>query len=423
MARGGKFAWIRDIPKRLLMSYILDWAVIVVLAALALGLHYVEPYMRPFSLLDLTISYPLVEPEQIPTTALALLCFVMPAIVIFVVAAVFIPGKRVMHTAGSKGQWIWLKLWEMEQGWAGLCLSLAASLFITQCAKNLFGKPRPSMLARCQPDTTNIAQYVVGGYGNPLSDRWVLVSADICQQPDQAALYNGFRSFPSGHSSFSFAGMLYLTLWLCSKFRLVYPYLPSNLQSTEAAKDRELLPMHTNGHYVDEESAAATNGVGIGGSSSSAGPADSAQEEYKTRALLRSTGASAPLFLFVPSLIPIAIAVYICSTRYVEFYHFGFDIISGSVIGIITAWISFRWYHLPLSQGRGWAWGPRGRNRAFLVGVGSDGWIDSGNSGEEWRGGRGAGTGGGASAGRKAQRWREGVANGGGEGNVRMEGV
>ncbi|KAI7224116.1 hypothetical protein KC365_g10961, partial [Hortaea werneckii] len=231
MARGGggKFAWIRDIPKRLLISYILDWAVIVALAALALGLHYVEPYMRPFSLLDLTISYPLVEPEQIPTTALALLCFVMPAIVICVVAAVFIPGKRVMHTAGSKGQWIWLKLWEMEQGWAGLCLSLAASLFITQCVKNLFGKPRPDMLARCQPDTTNIAQYVVGGYGNPLSDRWVLVSADICQQPDQASLYNGFRSFPSGHSSFSFAGMLYLTLWLCSKFRLVYPYLPSNL--------------------------------------------------------------------------------------------------------------------------------------------------------------------------------------------------
>ncbi|KAI7631235.1 hypothetical protein KC319_g16515 [Hortaea werneckii] len=269
------------------------------------------------------------------------------------------------------------------------------------------------MLARCQPDTTNIAQYVVGGYGNPLSDRWVLVSADICQQPDQASLYNGFRSFPSGHSSFSFAGMLYLTLWLCSKFRLVYPYLPSNLQSTEAAKDRELLPMHTNGHYVDEETAATNSG------GPSAGPADSAQEEYNTRALLRSTGASAPLFLFVPSLIPLAIAVYICSTRYVEFYHFGFDIISGSLIGILTAWVSFRWYHLPLSQGRGWAWGPRGRNRAFLVGVGSDGWIDSGNSGEEWRAGRG----GAGPGGRKAQRWREGVANGNGEGNVRMEGV
>lgn len=395
-------SWARNIPKRLLISYILDWIIIVALVALSLGLHYVEPYKRPFSLLDLSLAYPYIPDEQIPTTALALLAFVMPVLVILVIAAIFIPGKRVMNSS-SRSKWLWLKLWEMEQGWAGLCLSLAASLFITQCTKNLFGKPRPDMLARCNPDLANVAQYVVGGYGQPLTDRWVLVSADICQQTDSSVLANGFRSFPSGHSSFSWAGLLYLTLWLCSKFRLVWPAMSSPLQSApEAVKDRELLPYRNSHAFTDRN----TNGTATT-------TATSSQDAYEERALLRSTGASAPLFLFVPALVPIAIAVYICSTRYVEFYHFGFDIISGSLIGIVTAYISFRWYHLPLSQGRGWAWGPRSRNRAFIVGVGTDGWIDGLNSGEAWTDGR---------RGAREDAWNTNR-NGNGNANVRMEGV
>jgi hypothetical protein len=36
----------------------------------------------------------------------------------------------------------------------------------------------------------------------------------------------------------------------------------------------------------------------------------------------------------------------------------------------VTAIFAFRWYHLPISQGAGWSWGPRSRERAFWAGVG-----------------------------------------------------
>lgn len=39
------------------------------------------------------------------------------------------------------------------------------------------------------------------------------------------------------------------------------------------------------------------------------------------------------------------------------------------------AWFAFRWYHLPIRQGAGWAWGARSRDRAFWVGVGVGGYV------------------------------------------------
>ena len=67
--------------------------------------------------------------------------------------------------------------------------------------KSIIGKPRPDMLARCNPDVANLDQYVVGGYGNAELPGLVLVDQLICQQTDRSVLNDGFRSFPSGHSS------------------------------------------------------------------------------------------------------------------------------------------------------------------------------------------------------------------------------
>lgn len=85
----------------------------------------------------------------------------------------------------------------------GLALSLALAFFFTQGMKNLFGKPRPDLLARCQPDMSEagIARNIVGGFATSLDPKWVLVGAGICQQSDTSLLNDGFRSFPSGHSS------------------------------------------------------------------------------------------------------------------------------------------------------------------------------------------------------------------------------
>ena len=84
----------------------------------------------------------------------------------------------------------------------------------------------------------------------------------------------------------------------------------------------------------------------------------------------RSQAAAPPVYSIVIPLIPICIALYVSSTRYSDFKHHGFDIITGASIGVVVAWLSFRWYHLPIRRGAGWAWSSRSASRAFGVGVG-----------------------------------------------------
>lgn len=82
-------------------------------------------------------------------------------------------------------------------GWMGLGLSLALAALFTQGMKNLFGKPRPSLLARCNPGTP----VALSSYGQNFNPQWVLIDYSICQQTDMSILDDGFKSFPSGHAS------------------------------------------------------------------------------------------------------------------------------------------------------------------------------------------------------------------------------
>jgi len=84
----------------------------------------------------------------------------------------------------------------------------------------------------------------------------------------------------------------------------------------------------------------------------------------------REQAAAPPTYLIAFPLIPIALAIYVSSTRYSDFYHHGFDIIAGAILGIASAWLGFRWYHLPIRRGGGWAWAPRSSDRAFFKGLG-----------------------------------------------------
>lgn len=125
----------------------------------------------------------------------------------------------------------------------------------------------------------------------------------------------------------SFAGLTYLSLWICAKFAITIPYLPSCRTSRAA------------GEYEVPGSKPSTS--------------------------LRHRGAAPPAYLLTLLFAPIVGATYIATSRYADNRHFGFDIIFGSVMGIAFAWLGFRMYHLPLSSGQGWAWGARDKHRAF----------------------------------------------------------
>ena len=148
--------------------------------------------------MDPTLSFPYVTKEKISTSTLVLLSLVLPAIVTMLVCLFFVPGPTVHASVPRSLVWR-RKIWEWNVAWLGLALSLVTAFLITNGLKNLFGKPRPDLLSRCNPDLSRIAQNTVGGYGDPLTDG-VLVSWQICQNLGDV-LDDGFRSFPSGHAS------------------------------------------------------------------------------------------------------------------------------------------------------------------------------------------------------------------------------
>ena len=172
----------------------------------------------------------------------------------------------------------------------------------------------------------------------------------------------------------SWSGLLYLALFFCSKFAISVPFLPPRPFSQDPSPmaveslsetDRNILPLHHHHHEASE--------------SNDEEPMDpityTAKSSNSLVVPIRNQAAAPPNYLLVLPLVPICTAIYICSTRYFQFFHYGFDIIFGSLIGILSAWFAFRWYHLPISQGAGWSWGARSRDRAWAVGVGVGGYV------------------------------------------------
>ncbi|KAI9876621.1 MAG: hypothetical protein M1830_006085 [Pleopsidium flavum] len=360
------------LSKRLIISYIADWIVIILIAVVGALFTKIPPNRRPFSPVDANISFPYKLHETISTSTLLLVSLVAPGIIIFLVCLLFVPGP----TLGGKGapkSLIWRrKLWEWNTGWMGLGLALASAFLLTDGMKYLFGKPRPDLLSRCNPDLKNIQNYAVGGYGDQINEGILLVSWHICRQTDMSILNDGFASFPSGHSSFSWAGLIYLTLFLCSKFAIAIPFLAPRSFSTDTASAFTGRGGHRREEYSSHSQSKDIPLSNLGGPPNS--PEQMSQSSV-SNVPLRNQAAAPPTYLLVIAFIPIAAAIYISSTRYSDFRHHGFDIIFGSLMGFALAWFSFRWFHLPIRQGAGWSWGARSRDRAFAVPVGVQGYV------------------------------------------------
>ena len=154
----------------------------------------------------------------------------------------------------------------------------------------------------------------------------------------KAEFLDRFRSFPSRHCTstspfpllllrehlrlytnskieVTFAGLVYLSLFLAAKLSLTLPFLTPKSQSSVAYKSRK-------------------------------------------------AAAAPPLYLLVIISIPICAAIYIASTLFTDGKHAGFDVLFGSLECLLCAWFAFRYYH-PIRKGAGRAWGPRHENVAF----------------------------------------------------------
>ncbi|PKS07871.1 hypothetical protein jhhlp_006479 [Lomentospora prolificans] len=345
-------------------SYVFDWLVLIAMAVVGYIMGHVTPNKRPFYLADPNISFPFATSETVPTMTLVILNSTIPIGVILVVCLIFVPGSTVPK--GTPKSLIWRrKLWELHVGWLGLGLAVGSAWFFTNGMKNLFGKPRPDLLSRCKPDLDNIQDYIVGG-GLLSGNLNALVSADICTSTDKDLLDDGFRSFPSGHSSSAAAGLIYLSLFLASKFAVTIPFLPpssgSVTESSLSAFPSRVAQNHNAGDTVEYGFIETTKES----RPHSFGPSN----PQKAVMAVRRQAAAPPIYLLVLALLPFFGSIFIASSRWFDFRHHGFDIIFGYLIGTVVSIFSFRYYHLPISTGAGWAWAPRSPDRAFWAGVG-----------------------------------------------------
>lgn len=245
---------------KLHLDLMLDWITIAILVVLSLILEFVEPFHRVFSLEDLDLYHPFSAQERVPLYLLLLLILLVPSTTIVLTSFLKLPDWRryilLVHTS-----------------LVAFSLSVVFTGFFTNFCKVLVGRPRPDFIARCQPSVDTPTT----GY----------VTSSVCATDNFRILSAGFRSFPSGHSSISFASFNFLAIWLAGQFSLF---------------------------------------------SSMVGPE---KRGLSLKAMISS--------------LPILLASYVAISRLEDYRHRGSDVLSGTLLGIIVSWIVYRLYFPSLS--------------------------------------------------------------------------
>ncbi|PLB41281.1 phosphatase PAP2 family protein [Aspergillus candidus] len=151
-----------------------------------------KPSPRLFMLDDKDIQHPLTSHERVTVQLSMIYAGLIPLLTIIAWAALTRPSR-----------------YQIQVTLLGLFTSLMLSSLLTDIIKNSVGRPRPDLVARCLPQK-----------GTP-EDVWVSLS--VCTQENKGMLLDGFRSFPSGHSSFSFSGLGYFSFFLAGQMRVFRP--------------------------------------------------------------------------------------------------------------------------------------------------------------------------------------------------------
>jgi len=201
------------------------------------------------------------------------LAVIAPIVIVVVWTLVIPPIGSIQRRRWKKGGvTIREKLWDANLSLLGIGLAIASTITVTNTFKNLVGRPRPDFLDRCQPPLAATDPTV-----------FTLSNSSICTRTTY--LKDGYRSFPSGHSSISFAGLGFLTLFVAGRLNVL----------------------------------------------------DTRGQVWKT----------------VLSLIPLVAAGIIAISRLMDNRHHPFDVIFGSTLGLLFAWMAYRQYFPALSFAEG----------------------------------------------------------------------
>ncbi|KAK6931549.1 Phosphatidic acid phosphatase type 2/haloperoxidase, partial [Dillenia turbinata] len=177
---------LRSHGTKVLRRHIHDWLILVLLAVIEVVLNIIEPFHRFVGenmMEDLT--YPLKD-NTVPFWAVPVLGIVLPMAIILVY------------------YFIRRDVYDLHHAILGLLFSALITGVITDAIKDAVGRPRPDFFWRCFPDGKGVYDHI---------------TKNVMCTGDKAVIKEGHKSFPSGHTSWSFAGLGYLALYLSGKIR------------------------------------------------------------------------------------------------------------------------------------------------------------------------------------------------------------
>uniref|UniRef100_A0ACD5TZY9 Uncharacterized protein n=1 Tax=Avena sativa TaxID=4498 RepID=A0ACD5TZY9_AVESA len=184
---GAPHAYLKTHGAKVARRHMVDWIVLVLLAAVAVTLNSIEPFHR-FVGKDMMVDllYPL-KGNTVPIWAVAVLAGIVPVLIF---AGVYVRTRNA---------------YDLHHAILGLLFSVLITAVVTEAIKNGVGRPRPDFYWRCFPDG-------VPNYNN--------FTGQVICHGDAGVIKEGHKSFPSGHTSWSFAGLGFLSWYLAGKIRV-----------------------------------------------------------------------------------------------------------------------------------------------------------------------------------------------------------
>ncbi|CAM8879654.1 unnamed protein product [Rhodiola kirilowii] len=172
---------------KVLRVHMHDWLILILLVVIDIILNVIEPFHR-FVGVDMMsgLNYPFHEKNTIPFWAVPIIAGLLP-IIVFIVFYVI---RR--------------DVYDLHHGILGILYSILVTGVITDAIKDGVGRPRPNFFWRCFPD------------GITAFDP---VTKDVVCTGLKNVIKEGYKSFPSGHASWSFAGLGFFAWYIAGKVK------------------------------------------------------------------------------------------------------------------------------------------------------------------------------------------------------------
>lgn len=176
---------IKSHGARVAKNHLHDWLILLLLVVIEVILVSVHPFYRYVGKDMLTdLKFPFKD-NTVPVWSVPLYAVILP---IFIFLIVYIRRRDV---------------YDFHHAILGLLFSVLITAIITDAIKNGVGRPRPNFFWRCFPD------------GIEAYDR----TGNVICHGKESEIREGHKSFPSGHTSWSFAGLGFLALYISGKIQ------------------------------------------------------------------------------------------------------------------------------------------------------------------------------------------------------------